>query len=486
MFGYLKLSEKVKLRLVCKEWAGRIDADCKLTSILVCKNLQSKSKWYTKWIDTNEFADLRNVFRRSELKSLFVRSANQLVDRIHNLSFFYSDIATINRLLTKFKGIVRLQIDGLNMVPGWNNDQLTIDQPQLKVLVIDVINSMRTVTVNAPVLKFVKLHVYSETHKFNFIHPQSVENLELQESHAEFNAAFESLVCLKVLVLNETKRGEKLKDDLLCKMTALKELHFFDSRLFGPLTQQKKKFKLDQLTLYFCGLSLARLDQYNCDNFSGCILNKLDNKRLQLYVDNYFQMADQLYFEKEISYDAIRALYPSIPVNFLAKFTRLSKVILSSVIEDEDQFCEFLIQCRSIRSLQFEIGTVSEQLMKRIVCICSYLRELKIEDPDVSLETTESDAFLKLLFGFKHLTKFEIDQRINLKFMKKVFRFFTDLDHFSFFFGEGIDGYEIDYYAERPSYLLAKNDDPYGNFKLNTIFEKFRTSKADDLGVIFV
>lgn len=486
VLNYLKLTEKIKFRLVCKEWAKRINEDCKLTSILVCSHLQDKSRWYSKWMDTNEFADLRNVFPKGELRSLFVQSANQLLDNVQNLSFYYSDVITMNRLLAKFKRLERLLVYGLEWLPGWNTGQLTIDQPMLRVLEIDIMYGIRPVIVNAPALKFVKLHVFNENQKFNFSHPQSVEHLELKESFAKFDQAFEDFVNLKILVLSGKdeilkwnfsmgKNEKPIKDDLLCKMTSLKELHFFNTRLFDQLMQQKRKYKLDQLKLYLCGLNLTSVEQYD------------HKKRLQLFVDHFPQLADQLYFEHTIDYDEMRALLPSLPDGFMARFTKLTKVVSSNAIEDENQFCEFLMQCRSIRSLQFEIGTVSEQLLKRMLMICPYLRELKIQDSDLSLDTPEPDAFLKLLFGFKHLTKFEIDQRINLKFMKKVFRAFTDLDHFAFFFGEDqYDGYEIDYYDERPSYLLAKNDDPHGKFKLNTIFEKFRSGKAEYLGAIIV
>ena len=492
VLAYLKLDEKLKLRCVCKEWMRRIDEDSKLKSLLICTHYQSKSKWYRKWIDTNEFADLRNVFLSANLRSLYIRSASRLLDNVLNLSFYYVDIAIMNRVLARFRGLERLCIWQLESKPGWNNDKLSIDQPNLKVITIEMIFRIGLITVNAPALKFVTLSASYDENKITFVHPQSVEHLELKEGHAKFEQCFEEFVNLKTLVLRETRRGEKPADDLLCKLTRLQELHFFDSRLFDPLMQQKRKFKLDHLKLYLCGLNLATLEQYRCnlnrfDFVFGCKLAPLDEKRLQLYVDNYDLMAEQLYHEKRIAYDSISALYPSLPTGFLERFTRLKAVTLNAV-GDEDQFCEFLVQCRSIKSLQFKIGSVSEPLMKRIIAICPYLRELKIEDPELSLRTPEPYSFLDLLFGFKHLTQLELDQRVSLKFMKKVFRKFTDLDCFKFFYdgSESFDDYEISYYDERPTYLLGKSDSPYGGFKLNTIFEKFRSGKVEDLGVIFV
>ena len=398
VINYLKLAEKVNLRLVCKEWTRRIDEECKLTSIFVCNRPERKNALHRRsvliyrWIDTNHFVDLRNVFMKADLKWLFVQSSNRLLDSVRNLTFHYLEIAIMNRLLARFRNLRRLQIQDLKLDKPtfWYNhhertDHLTIDQPNLQVLIIIPMPSMLCpwliqVTVNAPALKFFKFH-FKGGCKYTFTYPQSIEHLELEEDYP-FDQAFKEFVNLKILVLYESTRGCEAKDDLLRNLTSLKELHFFDRRLFDPLMRQKHKYKLNELKLYLCGLQLADLNRYTCElNLSSdryCVLAELNDKRLQLLINNYLQMANQLYFEKSLNYDVIRPFYSSLPVGFLKRFTRLTKVKSKKVIEDEDQYCQFLMQCPSILSLQFDIGTVSERLMKRIVSICPYLLELRI------------------------------------------------------------------------------------------------------------
>lgn len=388
------LKEKLKLRLVCKQWRELIDLFGQ-ESLAIWE--QSFVPYQIKWPDSKERIDLNSQILN--LESFRVTEANDDFVRIDIGSLFFQNLrrlcifkltdiekskkearihyALLNSL-NQLKQLSSLYFESSDLYPRWVEDDLdeplVLSLPNLSFLCFKNSGLPISTVLQTPNLKQIIYWPRNENQhekdwdvkydrfgvKLDFVYPDTIKHMKCLDFRYDNLRNLETLICKRVVLPFELK-----------KFPYLKELSIYPNEEELPIVENLKKQRT------FLGRDSLSISVYGCENLENenaitfgmirevvfCISMMSDARLNSFDCDSsvrYYRLKDRaMYDELARSYPRMTGItmpwhflldYPalidcfkgSIPANFFDKFTEIRAIIVIQQVEDEQKLIEFV------------------------------------------------------------------------------------------------------------------------------------------------
>ena len=409
MLSYLSLADRLRSRAVSRRWYHKIN--CFKVNILCYSDrpigrIQEKSRWVSGAFAENFISSTRffTTYRQTILSSL-----KHL--RLCDLSLNMENRTAFTRTLKSFGQLEQLDIVGAK----WSSTKtFKLVLPMLSSIHLEELTGIKTLTLNAPTLKNVKLvdRSYSRL-RLNIVHGESVERLITTGlEHVEV-ANLKNLKYLYIRYLLQERESK-----LLSGLKQLKEIHLQSNYRVSELFELKQRSGRADLKIYLSGLLLNGPDdpaikalRYSSHYLSG--------KWLVCLAENPSRLADEIPFHRGLEYSAIEDVAPGLEVDLLKRCTDLNQIKVNRVRKVQ-RFLDFLKNHENISDLWF--SDYQQDLFDRLPEHCAFQR-LKID---------HQPSDLAFLFRLKHLIDLRVSWAISGRFVRKAFKELPVLSSFTF------------------------------------------------------
>ena len=414
VLSYLKLRDRLKSRAVSRKWCQMVDS-CKVESLCFS---EEPIDWILKkhQVDSGVFA--QNFISSSSFNGFFKAFGRSIFNYLKHLRLYGLDLQTgtgtaFTRTLNSFVHLEELDLIG-KWIPEKNKKQRTfkLNLPMLKSVQFKNIHGIEKLTLNAPVLRKVKLTRCSLS--LYLIHGESVETLLIELRSLLSRMKMEGLKNLKHLYVG---RGTRIDLPLLFGLDQLKEVHLpsdHDENDVREIFKLKQRYGRTDLKIYRLGYLLDGPGE------PAMHFGNLTEVNFPYLAVNSSRLADEIPFRINLLYPAIEGIDPEIQATFLKKLTDLTWIALERKVEDVDRFLNFLQTCcRHITSL---------------VVLTDQPQDLFDRLPDYSVQ--ELNLFrrpfdLEFLFKLKNLMMLDFQFEIDIELVLRALQEFKFLKRFS-------------------------------------------------------
>ena len=408
VLSYLSLEDRLKSKLVSVRWYWMIKNfinHFRVKSLCISTRssdfIMGKSRLISGTFAQN--------FIRSIRFEPFVQASESVVANLTNLKHLRLCAVRLdaeNReafisALSSFGRLERLDIIDLTN----DGDPLAIDLklPMLTGIHLRDVRGIEQLTLDAPRCKTMKVGRLHDDLFVDLVHCESVERLSFDDFDS---IPFDDLKNLKYLHMEWDL--VEINETFLPDLEQLKEIHL--TKNVPELFEQKQRYGLSDLKIYLRGLLLEGPNDPAIDSL------EKNNELLRCLAENSSRLADEIPLHSSIDYAAIETLESVTPEsainNILKRFTDLSKITVSSPVEDVERFLNFLKNLENITTLNFECAQPQE-LWDRLP-EHSAVQKLTIPGP-------VSD--LKFLFRLKHLIRLNLGIKTGHKeFIVKILK----------------------------------------------------------------
>lgn len=416
IFNKLSINQIVVSKLVCKRWYFVLNK-LRIRNLVISihANLPNHKYWLTYNFvncthlirDAFEKSDRNEVNKLISLESINNKLNQRLFDNLRSLyvyNIYHKNLFT--SYLNKFTHLERLEFI-YSRLKNEAVSNCTLNLDNLKILHIsDAINDV--FVLNTPRLSNIKLNI-SNLEKVTFNYPDQVRLFET----LRYNDVIKIFSNLEYLF---AKNINDLDDDFLLQLPHLKELHFdSQKRIFHILQHQKSLFKRNELKLFYFGLNLENIPNYNLKNTR----NQLNDKAVELLGDNYEKIATVLPFVHQIDYCDLESYFNNkIPYCFIKRFVNLDYLLVTSKVKDPDQLNSVLKDCNNLKSLTI-CSALDQNFYDTLPSILPYLEYLSI--------TNEQKIHFEFILNFKILELIYIKQNLSEDLIWKILNRFKDL-----------------------------------------------------------
>lgn len=411
----LPSSSIIRCREVCKKLKQLVDNYIRIKSDLIISFAQRP--YEEKWFDSNETLDLNFLVESKNLNFLQNDSVKLIFGKIKRLYIFDFPEQHTNfdlQILNHYQELEHLELWYLKLKM---NSKLSL--PNLKSFCIKETTNSRII-INSRISKFETIF---KANLFDYTYPESLKMI-VTYKYKPILKTFLNLEILYCQTINS------LDDDFLIRLPYLNRIQFYDlDTVYYELRRKKRQMNRRNLEIYFMGINFEkRIDNFNSNGLLNYDLNfnryYLNNKNIDMYINNYEYLDDKVWFINSIDYDTIQTHFKSfkeLPSNFFHKFPSINSISANSEILDEESFYLFLKNCKPISKLKLENTGLNN--LEKLSLICNSLIELTI---------SESLKSFDFIFNFKNLIGLDIDQEIPLDYIKRMFNDLKSLEYLSF------------------------------------------------------
>lgn len=405
IFNCLSVNDKFNVvQKVCKKWYF-IVTNSKLRNLVIAQDhLPLNEKWSFTWNQVNcacSIVDLNLNFIETQLKRDIFSNLKSLYLYTINLSYLTSSfIECLNRL----QFLERLEISFILL-----NKIKTLNLFNLQVFSVKKVHG-NLLILNTP--KLSKLRIQSANcNNLKFIFPETIEYLDCAEFEIILNKFknLKILFCLDMIDIN---------NDLLINLIKLEEVHFERNHFtFYNLVNQKRIFNRTNLDIYYQGLKSGDYLEQNL-NFGSDSLNEAN---IQIYLNNYSNVANQLTFIKYINYNCWElndSISPGIPEDFIRKFVCLNGIWVTHQVNNELKFIDFLKNCSNYSFLKLNYSQLTQAFYSQLPTLCPTIKNLEIKEEPEIINNLDFDFLIR----FNYLTGISTNKKLSIEFMYQIFR----------------------------------------------------------------
>ena len=413
VLSYLSLEEVIKLRAVSRSCLWKID-NYKVKRLFYSKVPTEHILEKHRWIN-GAFA--YNFIVSTKFESFFKTFGQTIFSHLRHLRLYEPDFhagsrTTFTRTLNSF-----VQLEELDLICKWNylidskqkRRQLKLNLPMLKSVQFEHVCGIEKLTLNAPVLKKVKL---SRSRLFlDLIHGESVESL-LADYLSDLKV--ESLKNLRTIYLRPRSETDF---PLLLGLEKLKTIHLIGNNDVRELFDLKQRHGRVDLEIYRLGCLLSGPDDPtihpNFDPYNGVNL---------LYLAaNPSRMADQMPFWSILPYEAFEYIVPELHATILNRMTGLCWFTIARPVQNIDHFLNFL---NTFNIASLEVRCDQHALFDRLPESCGLQK--------LCLLTPHSD--FKFLRRLKNLVYLSLKFSVNTETIRMALKELPLLEFFRFLY----------------------------------------------------
>ena len=413
MLSYLSLKDRLQLGAVsrsCHEKVANSRVKHLCYSDCPIGRIQEKSRWASgafaqNFINSTRFASFFDTYGQTILSSLkHLRLCDLSLDLENRIAFA--------RTLKSFN-----QLEQLDIVRAeWSSTKtFELVLPMLSSIHLEELTGIKTLTLNAPTLKNVKLvdRSYSRL-RLNIVHGESVERLITTGlEHVEV-ANLKNLKYLYIRYLLQERESK-----LLSGLKQLKEIHLQSNYRVSELFELKQRSGRADLKIHLCGLLLNGPHDPAINALRYPFFDYLNGKWLVCLVENPSRLADVIPFHRGLEYSAIKDVAPGLEVDLLKRFTDLKKIKVDRPVQDIQRFLDLLKKCYIVELN----GDQPQELFDRLPEHCA-VQCLTIH------RTRPSD--LRFLFQLNHLIHLDLGWPAESETVRGAFELLPVLSSFKF------------------------------------------------------
>ena len=384
------LNEKLRLRLVCKQWKQLIDHFGQENLAIWDSQSDTPSfpyaaQWpdskkpinlYSELLDLQSFRviDVNDDFRRIDLSSFFFQNLRRLC--IFKLQEPYAEDDEEKKGERRYDALLNClnelkKLNSLYFASSRIEDSLVLNLPELKFLCLEKVIIHRRLVLQTPnLMKFIFFSKDEQRNgeewdervdeKIDFVYPNVIKHVECQAFRYRKFSNLETLTCQRVV---QTFNLENFP--------FLKQLSIYPIEEEMPMIKELKRQKI------FLRRNSLIISIYGCANWSGEIatnfgmlrvtvprIHMIDSDRwIKLKYDAqiyYYHLKDMAMYEELARFYPrmtgfampwhFMADYPnlldcfkgSIPADFFNRYTKVSAVIVTRQVDDERKLIEFV------------------------------------------------------------------------------------------------------------------------------------------------
>ena len=415
VLSYLSLEEVIKLRAVSRSCLWKID-NYKVKHLCYTRvpigHIVKKHRWISGAFAQNFIVSIR-------FESFFKTFGRSILSHLRHLRLYDPDLhagspAAFTDALESF-----VQLEELDLIGKWilgrdykrRQLKLNLNLRLLKSVQIDQVLGIEKVTLDAPVLKKVKIGGLRSRLFLDLVHGESVESLLIDRMSY---LKVESLKNLKTIYIGPYA---EIDFPLLFSLEQLKIIHLTGYYDFGELFDLKQRHGRVDLQFYRLGYLLSGPDDPMIESY----FDDIHGPSFRYLAENPSRMADPMPFWSAVSYKVIEHMDPQLQANIFSQLTDLDCLVLDWPVQDIDRFLSFLQNFSRIETL--EILCDQPQALFDRLPEHSCLQKLNIL---VML----SD--FKFLVRLKSLVDFNLSVPIDIEFIRMVLEELPFLEHFVF------------------------------------------------------
>lgn len=427
ILSHLELSEQIQLRRVCKDWMRKIDSMEKRLTI----SSASKQASYEYGLNL-----VQDHIRAATIDTVLGLLKKPILSNLKSLCVYKLDVEKKSGPFCKALSFD--QLDELTISCIENLDKhVELRLPNLRRVFIGYLRAKK-ITLDAPKLKDVKIRFGKGHFDFEFVHP-SVECIELDK----FSKSLESAELKKNLQRLYCQEIADVGDEFLKGFEKLEELHFNRKlQAFGVLFNQKKNYNCVNLKIYFNGLRVDSLNEFEGWFNSGFMDDDFGEifsvKLIDLYIQNYSRLANRLPFYTGLSYQRIEDRVPRLPSDFFRRLVNVNGVATSKQVKSVKDYLNFL---RANFKNLAQLGVLYElppQIFFNLLprCVPS-IRSIMISRADSYFTGVElPDIDLNFIFELKDLVLFSCNIEFSDAFIRKVYAELPNIETLFFKYGD--------------------------------------------------
>ena len=410
VLSYLSLKDRLKARAVSRGWYHRINIS-RVKSL--CISTRPLGFIWKRWI-TGAFAQ---NFICSTRPTVFLNAYKPSI--LANLKRLrLCDLRLNKEDSTSFAGILNSfgQLNQLDIILVGLHDQkvFNLNLPMLTSIRLENVGGINKVTLQAPRLLEVK--IMDSPLRMEIVNGEKVKRLSVGRLE---NIEMENLKELEVLYVD---RLPVIDSTLLLSLQQLKEFHTQCNSIAVELFQQKKRYNLTKLKVYFCGLLLKAPEDATRNEFGKCTPGCLGKEAFAYLAKNPSRLADEIPFYGFLRYEAIEDVASGLEVEILKRFTRLFDIRVTDTVQDVQRFLNVLKNFSNIVVVLF-YGDQPQHLFDQLPEHC--------EVQMLTIITPPSD--LEFLFQMKHLNNLSLlGCNINSQIFRKAIEELPLLCSFNF------------------------------------------------------
>lgn len=391
------IEQIVLCRLVCKKW-NRIVNNLRLKVLVISSSSNlPNSKW---WCTYNPISCRHMLKNDQSLGSILLKLSQPLFNSLRSLHIYsISDKTLLTGFLNRFKQLEQLEV----IYSQLRDIGCVLNLENLRILNIgDAIND--AIVLNTPRLERIKINL-AHFDKVTFTYPESIRFCEF----LRYNDHIKSFINLEYLYV---KNINVLDDDFLLHLKQLKEIHF-DGRkeIFYTLKHQKKAYRRNDLKLFYFGVHLEdNIPSYDLKNSR----HQINKKAIELFGDNYQQLASILPFVHQIDYCDLESYFDDkIPRCFIRRFVNLDYLIVTGKVKYANQLAQILSDCLNLKSLAID-SSLDQQFYTNLPAILPCLEYLIIKNE-------QKPNFNQFLLNFNNLELIYIRHSLSVDFVRRIF-----------------------------------------------------------------
>ena len=429
ILGYLQLQDKLKCRMVSRQFQQIIDSNNKELAI-------ANELIVPRWFDDAKYINCRNK----------IKLRND-VERFETSSYFR------NRF---FVGVRKLY---LNLTPDLNNSE-----KQFQIKTLDFMNNfVQLQTLSITCIAFSNYHLQGDGHKaVTTLRLLNLENLDIFLAGRNFHLIFDTpnlrylstlsqfdlmefvhpgslrrvrtglrtenvpiikrFTNLETLEFGGEKNHIRCLIELIDELKMLGELHL---NIFDTDLDELKRYSMDhssKLKIYCHGILLDHWPELPAHYRSGTFDGRLDGDNLRVYLKHYpSSVAAKLELFNHLNYNAWECEWLSnkrLLNDFRKRLVQLSGIKVSGRVVDYANFIQFLCSAQStISRLDLVDSNFGQEFYSSLNVLLPSLSDLYIHDrPDIV-----ANLDLGFLLEKQHLFNFAINHRLDLAFVGRLF-----------------------------------------------------------------
>lgn len=410
IIGELPSIDIFRSRIVCRKWKYIIDHNLELQTLVIFLN--NVVPYSEQWFFTNHKLDLKHSFRTKNLNFLQSKPVQSIFSKLKRLSIFGELLNAESYDITDLKSFACLEhLELYNLKLKQKN--VVIGLPQLRIF------SFRRQTLDSkfkffcPQLQAFRSCVRDEI----FFQPDRIRYLETNQYHSSIL----EFVNLEVLKVDSILR---IESNFLNTLRQLKEILFFSNDyIYDELRRQKCNVLCSQVKICFLGIDFEALDKLPRAQLNSIIdRHYLNESNLDLYFDNYRSLSDYIPFVKGVQYNSLIKLTSkyfsdAIPRTFFTIFSSISSVFVTSRLDDEKCFVDFLKHLKCLNKLSLMQSELPQtEFYDQLPAIAGTLNKLEINDREEMIND------FKFTFRLPNLTSFSTNQHLSFDDAHRMFK----------------------------------------------------------------
>ena len=415
VLSYLSLRDRLKSRAVSRRW-------CQMVDSFKVERLCFSEEPIDRILYKNQVvcgAFVQNFISSPGFDGFFKTFGRSIFSHLKHLRLYGIDLQAGSR--TAFTHTLNsfVYLEELGLIYKWTSRKdekrrvLKLDLPMLKSLQFEEVRAIEKLTLNAPILRKVKL--IKCTLNLDLVHGESVELL-----FVVWNLSLVKLESLRNLQQLYVGFRTKIEDiPLLLGLNQLKEIHLaydhlYDSNSTRKLFEQKQRHGRTDLKIYRFGCLL------DGPGDPAMHLGNFTEVNFPYLAVNPSRLANEIPLRNCLVYRAIEGLAPELQAIFLKRLTDLNMVHVDREVEDVASFLNFLKTFDHITSLV--LANQRQDLFNR-------LPDFPVQELNLIFKPFDFD--FEFLLKLKNLMMLYIQFEIGTELILRALEEFKLLEFFS-------------------------------------------------------